>query len=268
MTSFMHQSLPAAFAALLLASFVAAQGGEADKPAKPDPEIQKKLKQFDEAVADKKFARDAEAGNLIDELLTAQPTMHEKDQVAFVKSLKGVFDQKDRKPDNPGLYRTTIFALGKIGTSDCAKILAGLTDKSPFEKQEWLALQEDILENVGRTKDPKQVEFLVKKATRGPEDPVMRAAGKALRFYEDLPLKQRREIFDSLVVAYGSVESRANASLDGSDADLATAKRTQAAIRDAWNGTLSALSGANFGTAAEWMRWSNKEGKDNKAWKK
>lgn len=267
MTSLFRTTLCAAFAAVLFASATVAQ--ESEKPtAKPDPEIAKKVKQLGEASRDPKFARDEEAKNLIDELLQVYPTLHEKDQAAFRDALGDVFGGKKRKLDNPGLYRAAAYALGTIGGPEASKILVGVLGAEPYESRDWLSFQEDLYENIGRTKDEKQVTLLVKAATQKPEDQVKRAAGKALRHFEDLPLAKRREIFKDLLTNYGEIESQASANVDPSDANVATRKRTLAAIRDAWNGTLSAMSGGNCGTSMEWYKWYSDNKGSDKGWKK
>ena len=267
MTSVRAPSLISALVAFLLAVPGFAQDEEPVKPEKPDPAVAEKLKELDRAVGDRKFEHDGEAVNMIDELQQQYEGMHEKDQRAVLKSLRGVFSAKKRKPDNPGLYVATVFALGKIGGSDAARILVSLVDKAPFEDKDWLSFQEHVLENVGATKDERQVSFLVKKATRGPEDEVKYAAGKALRYFEDLPLDKRQEIFKDLLIDYERIEGDANANLDPGDATVATRKRTLAKIRDAWNGTLGAMSGQACGTAVEWRKWWNDNKDDRKAWK-
>lgn len=266
MTSLLRRHLFAACAAIVLAASATAQD-DPKPPAKPDPELAKQFKQLGDAVKDPKFTRDPEAINLIDELKQRYEAMHEKDQQAFRGVLRDVFRGKKRKLDNPGLYRAASYALGDIGGPEAAKILVDVLGTEPFSSRDWLSFQEDLYENIGRTKDERQVAFLLKQAVREPEDQIKRAAGKALRHFEELPLAKRREIFKDLLTNYGEIESKANASLDTGDADMATAKRTLNAIRDAWNGTLSAMSGANCGTSMEWYKWYSDNKNKDKAWK-
>ncbi len=256
-----------AFAILAFLAAPAAAQDEPAKPDKPDPAVKEKLDTFEDCLRDRKFERDTEATQIIDELLQRYPELHEKDQRSFLKALDSVFRARQRKPEQPGLYQATIHALGTIGGEDAAKILVKVFDKKMFEAEEWASLQEDLLENIGRTKDEKQIDFLVKRAVRDPTDSVKRAAGKALRYFEDSDLKTRQDIFKELLINYGQIEGDSKSSLDPNNNLVATRKRTLAAIADPWNVTLSKLSGQNFRTAEEWQKWWNEAKYDKKMWK-
>lgn len=252
-----------------LALLVVPLHAQDDKEAKkPDPEVAAKLETFTEAVKkDKKFERDQEAIGIIDELLKIYPDMHPKDQRDFLRALDSVFTPRHRKPELPSLYKATVFALGEIKGPDAAGILVKYIDRKPFDDKDWLSLQEDMLENIGRCHDEKQIDYLTKKAKQDPTDGIKRAAGKALRHFEDLELPVRKEIFSDLLIYYAKIEGDSKSSLDTGDAVVATAKRTYAAIADPWNQTLAALSGQSFRTAEEWQHWYNKNKNDAKAWK-
>lgn len=240
-----------------------------DEPEKKrDPEVAEKVDAFEKAISDKKMERDGEAVTLIDELLQKhQAGMHEKDQADVLKALDRVFAVRPRKPEQPALYRAAVAALGEIGGPVASRVLVKNVEKKPFDDEEWLALQESMYEAIGKAHDPKQIDFLVETAIRDPVDGVQRAAAKALRHFEDLELPERQEIFKELSKYYAKVEGDSKSSLDTGDTNVATAQRKLAAIADAFNTTLTALSGQQLRTAEEWQRWWNKNKDDRKAWK-
>ncbi|MEY2980089.1 MAG: hypothetical protein RL562_316 [Planctomycetota bacterium] len=259
--------LALAWLALVLTGFPALAQEPAEE-IEQDPALSEKLKVFDEAVRDRKMERDEEAVGIIDELLTQhQDGMHPKDEQSFQKSLEKVFTARQRKPDQPQLYAATVAALGKIGGPVSSRILVKLVDRKPFPDQDWTNLREQMFENIGRTKDERQVEFLRKRAVNDPVDQVKKAAGGALRHFEGSELRLRQTVFKELLVEYGRIYGDAHSSLDPGDALVATRKRTLNAIADTWNQTLAALSGQSFRTAEEWQHWWNKHKDDRDAWK-
>jgi hypothetical protein len=249
----------------LFAAWLPAQD-ETPTPKEPDPEIEKKLTTFDQAIDDRKFERDGEAVAIIDELLPKFEGMHQKDQKAFVKALDSVFKARKRKPDQPALYRASVAALGTVG-KDASKILVGVFDKKPFDDEEWRDLQVLILENIGRTKDESQVKFLIDRATRDPDDAIKAAAGKALGYFGESKFKVREEIFKQLVRDYMKIEGDTKTQQPNDDL-AATRRRTLQAIADPWNATLGKLTGQELRTAEEWQHWYNKNKGKEKAWEK
>ncbi len=80
----------------------AAQKDPAKDPAKgPDKEVAEKIALLKEVVADKKFTRDADGLQVIDQLLQktqAQPGPDPKDQKDIVKALEHVLSQGKARP--------------------------------------------------------------------------------------------------------------------------------------------------------------------------
>ncbi len=226
-----------------------------------------KIDRFLHAVHDRKFARDKEAIRILDELTPKYAELSKRNQRDLLKALDSVFVKPLRDPAHAAMYEATLHALGTIGGPHASRILVKVYDSEIFESDEWMSVEELLLENIGRTKDPRQVDFLLDRATRDPHDAVKRAAGKALRYFEDADLKTRQDTFKDLLTNYATVESHSKASLDPGDSDVATAKRTLAAIADSWNLTLSKLSGQEFRTAARWLEWWNKAKYDRKMWR-
>lgn len=260
-----HDLTSLLLAATFLTPAVFAQDEEPEKK-EPDPEIAEKLDMFREAVADKKAARDAEAVVLIDELLQKGPDYHPKDRNDILRTLRRVFSVRRRKPDQPELYAATVVSLGELGGHDAALILQRTYGSKLFDDPDWQSTRELILENIGRTKDPRMVDFLVDRATRDPSDGILRASGYALRHFEEEEFKVREEIFSRLLTEYGRITGIARSSVDPSDVTARTFKRTLSAISDGWNSTLAALSGQNFRTAEDWYTWWNDHKDKPKDW--
>ncbi len=263
-----------ALSALLFVSAPLLAQKDASAKKLPNPEVAKKLKEFSTAIKDKKFKRDSVATGIIDELLQDFEEMHPKDKESFTKSLGSVFKGRNtrRKADNPGLFRAAVFALGDMGSKDqktapaASKILVTAYGKKPFSKKQWMGLRENMLENVGKTKDVKQKDFLVDEATRSPHDGIKAAAGKAIRYYAELKLGERKVIFKKLLRNYAKVEDQSTKNIDPGDMAVQTAKRTLQKIADPWNTTLAALTGEEFRTAERWQRFWNKN--KDKNWDK
>ena len=95
-----------------LAAPLGAQEGEA--PAKPDPEVDKQIDQFKDAVNERDRSRDDEAMNLIDKMTAAYPTMHAKDQKNVRKTLEEclVSNKVVRPPEHSRLFLAAAAALG------------------------------------------------------------------------------------------------------------------------------------------------------------
>lgn len=234
-------------------------GGEEEEPEKkePDPEIERLLDEFLEAARDRKQEHDPEAIQRVEEILARGPDFHPKDRQDILRGLKRAFGGRSRSPENPELYQSVIRALGQMGDHDAAVILESLYELSVLKDDEWQSTREEILEQIGVTKDERMVDFLLEEATRPPQEGINRAGGYALRHFGDSEFPQRRAILRELVKRYRAIAAEATP-IDPTNTVARVAKRRLAAISDAWNTTLKAVSGQNFRTADEWNHWWNK----------
>lgn len=233
---------------------------------KDDPELPNQLKQFKEAIADRRGERDQEATNLIDKMLSRYGSLHEKDQASVRKAVQEVLvsSRVRREPDHKGLFVAATYALGKMG-EDGAKILVKAYKGSKFRRQEWVEMRAVILKNIGKTQDPRQIEFLLDRAGRDPEDEVLRAAGEALGNYDRADMKTRKKIAKELIKKFNEIHGQSLANLDPGDAQVKRSKDTLAAISHDWNQTLKRLTGESFNSPPDWQRFYNKN--KNKEWK-
>lgn len=233
----------------------------------PDPVVAEKLKVFEAAIKDRKAARDAEAVGIIDELMKNYDDLDPKDQTSFVKALGKAFKSTNRKrqPEDMGLYTATASALGTIGGSSSSRLLVAAYGRNPFKKDDWVALRGVLLENIGKTKEEKQIEFLLDRARQDKDDSIKKSAGWALRHYGESKFKVRVQIVKKLVPHYAEIEGQSK-TLQSNDPTAATRQRTLRAISDPWNETLSALTTQEFRTAEQWQHWYNKNKSKPKAW--
>ncbi|MEO0480245.1 MAG: hypothetical protein AAF196_12260 [Planctomycetota bacterium] len=244
----------------------AAFGQDPDEEKEPDPEIEEKLDTFKEAISDKKMKRDSEAIALIDELLQKGPDYHPKDRQDIIKGFKNVFSRKARKPDQPELYIATVVALGELGGDDAARVLQQVYGLRLFKEEEWQSMRERILEQVGKCTSLRTVEFLLDETGNNDIDGIKRAAGRALRHFDEAEFKTRRDIFEELLTKYGEITAVARSSADPNNATVRKFKRTLSAVSDGWNTTLGAMSGQEFRTAEDWYEWFNDHKNKPKDW--
>lgn len=240
---------------------------ESEVPDNPDPEVAEQLKQFNSAIADRKGTRDNEASNLIDKFLVGYDKMHPKDQAAVCKAMQLCLagGKVKRDPEHTTLFVGCAEALGRMG-SDGAKILTQAFKATKFKGEEWVSVRAVIVNNVGRAKDVKQVDWLLDRATRDPSDPIMKAAGQTLGNYEEAPLAVRKEIAKELIKKLSEVYGKARASLDPGNAQVKRSKDTLNAIQTEWNQTLSQLTKQAFNSPPDWQRFWNKS--KDKDWDK
>lgn len=254
----------------LVLAFACAVGSAAAQdppPAKgPDKEVAEKIAVLKEVVADKKFARDEEGLKLIDELLQkSRAGVDPKDQTAIVKALDGVLTSgtKVRPPENTALYTGAATALGYCGAEGAKVLKAAYGNKRFPEKKEWVPLREQMLKNIGRTKDESMVKFLTNEARRHPEAALQAAAGEALGNFDESKDAVRKDIVGELLVTYGELAELAS-QMGSSNIAAQNAQDRLAALQDKWNSTLEKLTKQRCSTFREWQAWYNKN--KNQPW--
>lgn len=247
----------------LLAAALAAQA--TPPPAAPpvDPLLPTLLKDLKSMVANPKMEDDFRAIGLIQKLAADYAKMAPADQQKACKALGDVFKTgKVRPPDKPHLYQEASGALGQMG-EDGAKELAKAVQDARVKDRDYAALRARMIVDLGKTKDEKQIEWLLEQARRSPSNDVMAAAGEALGNFTKLENKRRREVVKDLLNKYGEVHAKATAPEPSDpkapiDFSPQNARETLAKIEGKWQATLRALTGQNFTNFADWQRWQNK----------
>jgi hypothetical protein len=255
----MHRQFIATFAIAAWFAALPAPAQDPDPKKGPDKEVAEHIDTLKDVVADKKCARDAEGTDLIDKLLIkVKAGVDPKDQASIIKALDGVFTQGKLRPhDRIELYRGAAAALGFIGGEEAAKVLKAAYDNKRFpNKPDWVPLREQLLKNLGRTKDESMVKFLIKEASNNTEAALQAAAGEALGNFEESKEALRKEIVSGLLIKYGELTEKA--SQPGSNLQGQNAQDRLAALTDKWNSTLAKLTRQNFTAFADWQNWHNK----------
>lgn len=240
----------------------------AQTTAKRNPEVAKRLKEFTVMVSDRKAPKDAEAKKIIDWAVGLYPNMHKSDQQYFAKEIGRTIRSPriTRDTRNDGLYRAIITALGKAGTNGSRELVAAFDHRKFKGEDEWLTLRAFMLEHLGRTKDLRQVDFLLKVAMRDPVDALMASAGGALRHYGDAKLSLRKTIVKDLHRKFAEVYDNAHKNLDTGDTVRQTWERRHSVVADDWNSALQALTKQQLRGANAWTRFWNKN--KDKNWDK
>jgi HEAT repeat protein len=204
-----------------------------------------------------KGKEDVLAIGVIDQLTQEFEDTGPKDRAAIVKGLEACFKAKRTKELEPGvpddrLYFAAATALGRMGP-ESVKGLAGLLGNKSHRKN--LRLQARIAKSLGNTRDPKGIKPL--EGLLKHKDMELQAAGaEALGNFDDLDLKQRKEIFKSLLDTMMGQKSKK----DTSPNDFEAADRWNA-ISGPIIASLQRISGHDERDPAQWQRWWNKNKK-------
>lgn len=246
-----------------LPALVVAAAAAAQDPPPPDPALPDRIKELKSFCTDPKMESDFRAIGSIRQLVAQPDKLNPKDKEKLAKAFGDVFTWgKVRPPDSDLLYREAGDALAKLGADGAKELLAAI-EHSRFKDRDYIPLRAHLLKALGKTKDEKQVDYLVEQARRAPWDQIMAAAGEALGNYDQLELKQRRDVVKQLIIKFGEVHGKASQleSTDPSapiDLDLNNARDTLQKIQGPFNRTLAALTGQSFSSAPDWRHWLNK----------
>jgi len=258
-------------AAGVLVTLLACAYGQDDP--KPDPLLDGQLDILEECLGNRKGEEDPKAIGILSDLKAlADAGMHPSDIKKTAKALRRVFLVR-RPHDDPRLYHAAATVLGSLG-EDGAKVLKiAYDDKRRFPNDDdWDGLRSTLLREIGRTQDPRQVDFLLDTALAAPRDLLLATAGEALKHYADAPLKVRQHIVDRMVDRYASLDAESrnmviNRPGEPQDFGPQNAGRILRSIRAPWNRTLAELTGQSFRSAPDWVHWLNKDGKNPRNWK-
>lgn len=266
------RTIHGAFSALLFLPTLAPCGLLAQSEPKaaptPDPALPEQLKRLAAMAKDRTCEQDFLAMNLITAISQDPGGRHPKDRKAIVEAMGAVFRLGPvREPDKAQLYRATAQAMGNMG-KDAAPAIRKAFEQDRIDGKSFAFLRAELATALGRTKDDKQIPWLLDQALRSPDDAVMAAAGEALGEFEDMPLGQLRDVTRRLISRMGEIDMLASQpqALDPNapiDFGPQNARQTLDAIAASWNKTLQRLTGQQHEQAAEWQRWLNK----NKDWR-
>jgi hypothetical protein len=239
----------------------------AQKPVLPpvDPNLPARLKELRDLVKDKEMTRDFQAIHLMQVLTKDLSKVNPKDKTKIAKALEGVFKTgKVRTGGKAILYRETSDALVKFET-DGAKPILKAAEHKRFKDD--IKLRAHMLMALGKTKDVKQISFLLEVTSRSPHDELRAASGQALSNFAHAKDKMQRAIVKEIIKAWGSLESKANQAVSNDpngpqNFGPQNARRTLRVAQGKWVATLQKLTGISQTKFMDWQRWQNK----NKGW--
>tara|TARA_R110002111_G_scaffold33805_1_gene67593 strand:- start:34 stop:741 length:708 start_codon:yes stop_codon:yes gene_type:complete len=230
-----------------------------------DPNLPARLKELKDLVKDKDMTGDFQAIGLMQNLTKDLEKKNPKDKTKIVRALEGVFKTgKVRTGGKAILYRETSDALAKFETDGAKPILKAVEHK---RFKDDIALQAHMLLALGKTKDVKQIDYLLEVTTRSPHDELRAASGEALSNFKHAKVKMQREIVKEIIKTWGSLESKANQAVSNDpngpqDFGPQNARATLRVTQGKWVGTLQKLTGLSQSKFMDWQRWQNK----NKNW--
>ena len=241
----------------------------AQGPDKPDPEIAEQLDELKKAVPDRTMRYDAQAVGIIGSLREAHGKgLHKTDERKAVTAMGRVFVQgRARDAEHTHVYLAAAEYLGDCGELG-ARTLVRALESPRIKGREFAALRGEIVVNLGRTRDQRQIKLLLKLIRSSPDNDVLAAAGEALGYYTVAPLKTRRGIVKDILILYGGLDTKArdpHVVRGGLPQDFGrqNARERMEAVQPRWNATLSKLTGQDIRGYKDWNEWQKK----NPNWK-
>ena len=256
-----HLSRSLTFAVVLVGFAGSALGQE---PLKPDPEVKAKLSELKKLSTARKGAQDAAAIGVISDLEVKFDKMHPKDQKAYAKAVGTVLwsVRTKRKPEQGQMFRTCILALGragKLGSPELAKAF----NSTKFKGKEWVNLRGQVLDHLGRTKDPKYIGFLLDEALKNINDTLMAKAGGALKNLDGEKLRVRKDVCKNLIKKFAQIHDNGNVNLDPGDSTVRMWKDKERAVSAPWNAALQKLTKQHLRGPDSWTKFWNKNKSKN-----
>lgn len=230
---------------------------EGDEPADKRPEVAEKIEVL-EAHAKARGEEDAQAISALEALTAEFAASGPRDRKAIVDAVEDCLtvrrkELQDGVPDDK-LQRAAATALGSMGPESVKPLTKAIGHKSLRDN---LALQVELVQSLGKTKDPDAVKPLSSLLKH--KDAEMQAAGaQALGQFREVELKERKKIFEDLLKTMMTQKGEVDA--DNTDPE---ANRRYSIIVPPIIGSLQLLSGQNISDPVEWQRWWNKNKKED-----
>jgi hypothetical protein len=234
----------AAFAVLAIP--VSAQGTKDDR------------KELATLVADLKkdvtAKKDDEAVSKIDSLVREFAASGPKDKKRIADSITATLKANREVPEGskeqPKLFVAAVTALGQLGELGAKPL------QDAFEAKEWkkdLAFRGKILKQLGTTKSPGAVEFLLE-VYNSKDYELIADAASALGNYTSAPEELRKRIVEKTTKHLNTAQGNAADTANPAYTDF---KRKYETISPAMIETLQKLTGQSFREPREWEKWWN-----------
>ena len=251
---------------LTLALVLAAAPVAQESAPAEDPEIRAKVERLGKASRARKFARDEEAIQLIEELAGRHAAgLHKKDSKRILGAFSNILTKgRLRKPPSVVIYSVAAIGLEGFG-DDGAKVLMKAHEKKRFPRRDegWLMTRVQLLRSLGATKSEDAVEFLIDVSLKANDDAERGTAGGALGHFDESDQKVRKQIAKSLIRALASLESEASRPVSANpdspqDFGPRNAKKRLDRVFGPWTDTLKKLTGESFDSGEQWRVWFEK----------
>jgi HEAT repeat protein len=164
-----------------------------------------------------------------------------------------VLNQSDQE-----LKDAAVEAIAKTGDAKGVPLLTKEMDKKTTEDNSGYFAT--CIKALGRLKDPKAGLDRLMKLLKHKTIDVVATATEALANYKDAAFETKKSIVDDLLKIYGSIASAANDPRDS------TAKAKLTRLQPAADETLRNLTGQQFKSHPDWLKWWNDSGKKATKW--
>ena len=228
-----------------------------DKPPVDErPEVAALITKFGEHCS-KRGKEDKEAIEVIDSMVVEFRSAGPKDRAAIVKALDRAFMEKRQEDETGrqnGLFLASAEALGHMAPESVKVLLTWIGHKT---HRKDIALQRALILKLGGTKAPEGLEPLCK-LLDDKDAQIQSAAAQAIGEYESIELKQRKVAFEDLLKILMSVKGQVD-----SDPNDTIARERYDIIAAPITTSLSRLSKHQESDPQEWLRWWNKNKKED-----
>ncbi len=232
------------------------------KPAPTGPSPANGLKEVDAALAARRTPKEADRDAADDRLtkavdgLTADFAKYDdKGKKEVVDGLAKIFVVRTDE-NNDAIYTVAAAALSEMGADGEAVLMRAYKLKHIEKKP---GARADIVESLGKHKNPKNIEFFTKLLNES-DTKVVIAAVKSLGEFKDADAKTRKDVAEALVKQYANANN-----LDAKEKGKnAVFHQRLLDIEQPMNDALGALTLQSFTDSAAWEKWFNDN--RNKKW--
>lgn len=264
---------PAIFRVFVLCGFFLLLGIPGNLVRAQEETVEEELPDLKELVAelnteykdkrDRDVERIAAIYSILEENYSKYP---DADQKKIVKSIKAGFDIKPPLADR-SFQKTGAASLSGMGKEGLKALEYALKSKNlkpknnddQREVDECIQVKAFIIEAMGMSKNPDAIKTLTKLLWDDDAETI-KASCKALANYNELPLKERKEIVEELVKVYANLNTLAL-----NNPKIPQYKQKLITVEGYFNVALNKLTLQSLESAEEWQKWYN-DNKKKKEW--
>jgi hypothetical protein len=210
--------------------------------------------------------------NTFNLLVDSYEKLSAKEQKLVVRTLRAAFDIKP-PPENRNFLKAAAACLAEMGKEGLDALLYALKSKILNPKistdtgvvEHCLNIREFVVEAIGITKLPEAQKPLFK-LLWDDEARIIRSACRALSYFENAPLAQRKKIAEQLVKRYSFLHAQAESGAKrAKEAEKEKYTDRLITVEVSFNTALQRVTLRSFDSAPEWQNWFS-ENKDKAKW--